>query len=302
MHRLQQNNLHFQQFITIILLTNGATGPTKIRPTAIKLEILTAKPAGTPKPFKLLFIHGICVGGWVWQKNFLPFFANAGYEAHALSLRGHGGSEGAENLPTTSLNDYTDDLASAVETIGGPLIVIGHSLGGAVVQNWLRIGGKPSAVALLASVPPWGLANSAVRMGFTNPVLFAEVAKMATMGIHSINPEILRQGLFSESYPAADFTSFTDRAQNESLIISAELQGYRPIAPMPWQFGWHAPPLLVMGAENDKLIPTDEVWRTGLYYGTKATMVPGLAHAMMLDTNWEAAATPLLNWLGTLKQ
>ena len=44
-------------------------------------------------------------------------------------------------------------------------------------------------------------------------------------------------------------------------------------------------------------IEADEVWRTGAYYGTQARIVPGLAHALMLEPRWEAAAAALHDWL-----
>ena len=261
------------------------------------LEILSHKPTGTHQPHKLLFVHGICVGGWIWDKHVLPYFAAAGYECHAVSLRGHGKSSGHETLATHSLSDYTEDVATAAATIGGPLIVIGHSLGGAVVQNWLRSGGVAAGAALLASVPPWGLASSAVRMGFTNPVLFQELAKMVTFGVEAINPDIIRTGLFSEDFPATDYAEFASLVQNESRVVSTELQGLRTFAPMPWQ----TTPLLVLGGGTDQLIPPDEVWKTAAYYGTQSVIIENLAHTLMLDTRWESAASAVKNWLTTLK-
>lgn len=35
------------------------------------------------------------------------------------------------------------------------------------------------------------------------------------------------------------------------------------------------------------------------YYGTKAVVLPKMAHDVMLDTRWEAAADALRGWLDT---
>ena len=40
---------------------------------------------------------------WVWAEHFLPFFATAGYEACAVSLRGNGGSEAGADVPAGGL-------------------------------------------------------------------------------------------------------------------------------------------------------------------------------------------------------
>ena len=36
----------------------------------------------------LLFVHGAGCGGWVWE-NFLPYFADRGWNSAAVSWRGH---------------------------------------------------------------------------------------------------------------------------------------------------------------------------------------------------------------------
>ena len=63
----------------------------------MKLELLHLSPRKDKKTKakNILFVHGICVGAWVWEDHFLPYFANEGYNSWALSLRGHGLSDGA---------------------------------------------------------------------------------------------------------------------------------------------------------------------------------------------------------------
>ncbi|MBC7517162.1 MAG: alpha/beta hydrolase [Alkalinema sp. FL-bin-369] len=41
----------------------------------------------------IFFVHGAWHAAWC-RENFLPYFANHGYAAYAVSLRGHGTSEG----------------------------------------------------------------------------------------------------------------------------------------------------------------------------------------------------------------
>lgn len=259
----------------------------------MKLELRFKKAASTPNPTKLLFVHGICVGAWIWEKHFFPYFSDAGFDCYALSLRGHAGSDGHEGLHGWKLADYTDDLHTIAEQIEGPLIVIGHSLGGAVVQDWIRTGGKARAAALLASVPPWGLAPSAMRMAFTAPDLYHELIKLNTIGPHAADPDIMRRSLFSDAVTADEFRQFMEKAQGESPVVGMELQGLRPFAPLPWS----APPMFVLGGQDDRLIPMDEVWRTAAYYGTRAEIIPHLSHSVMVDTHWHRGAVALHEWL-----
>ena len=63
------------------------------------LELISRTPTGRPtQATPLLFVHGVYTGAWVWDEYFLPYFAAQGYESHAVSLRGHGGSDGRDHL------------------------------------------------------------------------------------------------------------------------------------------------------------------------------------------------------------
>ena len=268
----------------------------------MELELITRRPA-RPRPGRpqLLLVHGICVGAWVWEEHFMPWFADAGYDVHAVSLRGHGGSPGRERLDDWRLADYTDDLRATVARLeaqsdGAPLIVAGHSLGGAVVQDWIRTGGRAAGIALLASVPPWGLAYSAWQMMLATPDLFGQLARLSFSGDRTLDPDVMRRHLFSADLPDGDYARFTRRVQGESRHIGIELQGWRPFAPMPWQ----VPPAFVLGGQEDRFIRPDAVRGTATYYGVQPAMVPGLAHTLMLDPRWEDAARALLGWIAGL--
>ena len=68
-----------------------------------ELEVVSA--TGNPSRHRehpILFVHGICHGAWCWQPNFAPYFTDLGYDGHALSLRGHGGSAGIVSHPRDS--------------------------------------------------------------------------------------------------------------------------------------------------------------------------------------------------------
>ena len=81
-----------------------------------KLEVLSSTPVGRLKPVPLLFIHGAFTGAWCLQEHFLPFFAEAGYAAYAVSLSGHGNSRGKEYLDHLSIADYVADVVEAMSS------------------------------------------------------------------------------------------------------------------------------------------------------------------------------------------
>src|SRR5277367_2533824 len=115
------------------------------------LEVIDKGSVSEAHPVPLLFVHGGWHSASCWS-NFLDFFADTGYRAVAVSLRGHGGSPTAKRFHACSIADYIDDVHATAERLGGRPVLIAHSLGGFVVQRYLETRYAPAAV-LVASVP-----------------------------------------------------------------------------------------------------------------------------------------------------
>jgi pimeloyl-ACP methyl ester carboxylesterase len=257
------------------------------------LELIHTPAQGQARPIKLLFVHGICTGAWVWERHFLPYFASLGYDCSALSLRGHGKSDGRENVRQSGLDDFADDVDWAVKRTGAPVVVIGHSLGGAVVQTYVKRGGKAAGVVLFCSVPPHGLIRAAMAMQAGNPALARELQKGLLQGVHAANLDVIEAGLFWYPPSAELRGQLFERMDDIAETASKQAMGWPPFAPFPWAM----PKLLVIGGEEDQLVPADDVRLTGLYYGVRALIVKNGAHAMMMDANWRDAAAPIADWL-----
>ena len=79
------------------------------------LEIISKKqPKVTSKP-SILFIHGACMGAWVWEGNFMDYFFEKGHSVFAINLSNHGKSEGERSLRWTSIKHYVRNLGNAVD-------------------------------------------------------------------------------------------------------------------------------------------------------------------------------------------
>jgi pimeloyl-ACP methyl ester carboxylesterase len=118
----------------------------------VSIEVID-KGCSTPAhPAPLLFVHGAFMGAWCWDEHFLDYFADRGYRALALGVRGHGDSPANRSLHRCSIADYVEDLCAVADLLPEPPVLIGHSMGGYVVQRYLRVRSAPAAV-LLASVP-----------------------------------------------------------------------------------------------------------------------------------------------------
>lgn len=124
---------------------------------------------GHPAP--LVFIHGAWHGAWCWDEHFLDFFADRGYHAVAINLRGHGGRPAPRTLNKCSIGDFVEDVCAVANRLPVPPVVIGHSMGGLVVQKYLETHRGPAGV-LLASVPTRGANGFAMRWARRHPWKF----------------------------------------------------------------------------------------------------------------------------------
>src|SRR5512142_1491827 len=129
----------------------------------MKLEIISKYPSGDMRPTPLLFVHGALHGAWCWDVHFLDYFAQHGYAAHAVNLRGHGNSEGRESLRWARIADFVEDVANAVQQLPAPPVLIGHSMGGFIIEKYLEDHSAPAAV-LLTSPSPAGMLPTVLRV------------------------------------------------------------------------------------------------------------------------------------------
>ncbi len=260
----------------------------------MNLEIISKEPAGQTRPTPLLFVHGAYAGAWAWESHFLPFFAAHGYRAYALSLRGHGASEGRERLLFARLSDYVADVERVADTLPAPPVLVGHSLGGMVVQKIMhrRKHGVPAAV-LMASSPPHGIIGSAVHMMLQHPRLFANLTLMQAFGPAFVDFALIRRALFSDDTPDHVFHAFAPRLDAESAAVVFDLWGW-DVVPSSRLLDL---PVLVLGAGNDPFIYPGAVAETAWTYRTRPVMFEGMGHAMMLDHHWERVARHILDWL-----
>jgi pimeloyl-ACP methyl ester carboxylesterase len=257
----------------------------------MQLEIITKKPDSTSRPTPLLFVHGMWHAAWCWVEHFLPYFAQHGYMSHAVSLRGHGASEGRERLRWTSLAEYVADVAQVTSRFEKPLVLIGHSMGGMIVQKHLESHQAPAAV-LLGSIPPNGLLGATLRFTRRHPLLFLK-ANLTMSLIHVVStPALVRESLFSADLPQEKVETYAARLQDESY--RAYIDALVLNLPRPKRVNT---PVLVLGASEDFFFPPGEVKRTGRDYHTQAEIFPNMAHDMMLEPGWQAVADRILGWL-----
>src|ERR1044072_1456866 len=155
----------------------------------MKLEVITREPKEKRFETPLLFVHGTGHAAWCWDENFLPYFAEKGFSSHAVSLRGHGTSAGRELLKWASVSDYVADVFQAASALPLRPVVVGHSLGGLVVQKYLERHEAPAGI-LVAPSPSEGMFWSGLKLQMLNPLLMAKVSIKQDYAVMFSNPEL----------------------------------------------------------------------------------------------------------------
>ena len=106
--------------------------------------------AGDPASQPLLFLHGIGGAARAWRGQ-LDFFRDR-YRAIAWDMPGYGGSA---PLPDVSIAALAGALQDFLQAVGATKpIIVGHSIGGMIVQQWLAKNPRMAGAVVLAQTSP----------------------------------------------------------------------------------------------------------------------------------------------------
>jgi 3-oxoadipate enol-lactonase len=106
--------------------------------------------AGEPGAQPLVFLHGIGGAARTWRHQ-LASFGNR-FRAIAWDMPGYGGSA---PLDRVSIAELADALQRFIEQLGAESpILVGHSIGGMIVQKWLVQSPKLARAVVLAQTSP----------------------------------------------------------------------------------------------------------------------------------------------------
>jgi len=257
----------------------------------MKLDVISKQPVGDRHAAPLLFIHGMMHGAWCWDVHFLDFFARRGFAVHAVDLRGHGRSEGRDKLRWTRIADYVEDVAEVVRHLPAPPILIGHSMGGFIIQKYLERAEAPGAV-LLSSPPPSGLLPTALRIALRRPLAFAQTNLTFSLRSVIATPQMAREAFFSPDLPDEPLAAYWSLMQDESYRAFLDMVALD--LPRPEKV---TTPILVLGAARDNMLAPAQIEATAHAYHTTAEIIPDVAHDSMLEDRWWSVAARILAWL-----
>ena len=110
---------------------------------------LVRLPAGEAPRGAVLYVHGFV--DYFFQRHMAERFALEGYAFHALDLRKHGRSLRPHQHANfcKDLAEYHADITRAIDEIGAPVLLAGHSTGGLIVSLYAHAGERRGEVRAL---------------------------------------------------------------------------------------------------------------------------------------------------------
>lgn len=233
--------------------------------------------SATPRP-AVVFLHGIGGAARVWERQ-LQTFTAAGLSAVALDLPGYGGRDPVQTMDFEGL---AADVEAAIDarSLDRPMLV-GHSMGGGVVQTMLRRRPDGYRAAVLACTSPaFGGSDGEFQRKFIGDRLgpldagktMADLAPRLVDGMIGLaaNAEARARAIDIMSAVPAD----TYRAAVQCLVSFDERANLAKIAA----------PVLCLACEKDPNAPAAMMERmAGKILGAKYTCLPGVGHLPNLE-------------------
>lgn len=220
----------------------------------------------------------------------MNYFAELGYEVHAISLPGHGRSGMSKrHINLYTFGDYAEVLAAEIDNLERPPVVIGHSMGGAVVQKYLE-NHTPAAAVLLATLPNQGTLPTLLRL-YRNHLW--PMIKLTTLfnTYHLVASNELTQTNFFSPTAEVDIPAWQNKLVRESFL--AINQGHFPFADAQKA----ACPVMVLAGEKDTIFTVEEERQTAERYNAKFIVYKDQAHNLMAEPQWRQVADDINEWV-----
>lgn len=263
-------------------------GEVRWTQAAPRLRIVVTRAtttAGARPP--ILMLHGLWHAAWAWQ-NWSDLLAARGYDCHAVDLRGHGGSEG--DIRTARLRDYLQDARRIAAALPHAPILIGHSLGGALVEHLLAAGTYPAAV-LVAGVPGRYPVGTIIRTATRRPVKTLQATLRRDLAALVDTPRAARRLLFSPNTPHHTVQQAQRSLTTATPRLIRELISTPPARPT------RMTPTLILAPTGDAVFSPRKQRRRARAIGADYLEIADSGHDIPLDHRWQHAADATTTWL-----
>ncbi|WP_107054307.1 alpha/beta hydrolase [Streptomyces sp. NRRL S-350] len=249
----------------------------------------------------VVFVHGAWFHALCWEA-WAHRFAARGFSVLAPGWPGELSTaaearRSPERLPDLGLRALTGHFAGVVRSSESPPVLVGHSVGGLVVQQLLADGLGLAAVAI-ASAPVNGVPLPGPLAGRGLPSAGGGQAQVP------VSAHRFRQ-LFANTSDTEGAAELYDRyAVPAPHRLLTEVGGGGPSGLTAVDVGRRARgPLLLVSGQEDRLVPDAVTRAVYKQYGdstavTELKQFADRSHTLVVDSGWRSVADHVLDWLG----
>ena len=203
----------------------------------------------------LYLLHGELAGSWLWER-YLRYFAQRGWEGHALNLRAHFWSETAQ-LDELDFGSYLADAEAGAARLTREPIAVGHGMGGLLAMK-LAEQRTVAALVLLSPALPAQLRSPARPHELQLPPYF----RQGLLGWHLPADQLVQQ---HSDLSLADVSRIQHMLSAESGAARRDVLAGVPLD----RDHLKGLPMLVVGAGLDRLYPEDDSERLAEWLGAE---------------------------------
>jgi pimeloyl-ACP methyl ester carboxylesterase len=240
----------------------------------------------------ILMQHGMWHGAWCWHL-WRAVFAEWGWETIAFSLPGHANSPEQRPIRLCTLDYYLSFLKAEVERLPRKPVLMGHSMGGALAQWYLKYVGDDLPAAVL--VAPW-VSHAAIVDGVP---LFLKLDPLgaALMSLDWSATPMVRSPRCAAQVLLSPRSLYSPEELHAKLGPESALVTYQHNPPF-----WSPPenvrtPMLVLAAEKDAAISEPALRRSAAFYKADYIVVNDAGHNLMMEPNYRETAEAIHMWL-----
>ena len=246
------------------------------------LQLIERGEPGEGRP-SLLFVHGYWQAAWTWDEHVMPALSERGHHCVAVSLRGHGESDG--KIRGSWIDDYVEDVATVSAMLDSPPVVVGHSMGGFTTQHYLAAGHRAAGAVLVSPVPRKGAWGATWKVARAHPLVFGKVNLTMDVGHVVETADRAREFLVAPSFSDEEMARYLDRLERASYGVYLNMLLKRP------DLSSVEVPSLVVGGTEDGFF-TEKEWRdTANALRADLVMLEGIGHQPM----WEDGGRRLVD-------
>ena len=254
------------------------------------IERVTYTPKRRRFETPILMQHGMWHAAWCWQ-HWQELFAAWGWETHAYSLPGHGGSPAQRPIRWATLGYYLEFLKEKIERLPRRPVLMGHSMGGALTQWYLKYGSDLPAAVLVAPWTSHNMLPSVLRSTRRDP-LGAALCLCTLTSTPMVRSPALAAEMFIHPGALCSPEELHARLGPESFLVLAQ---YNPLLWSP--VVRTSIPLLWLAGMADALISEAETRRSAEHYQAEYVAVPGAGHNLMMEKGYRETAETIHQWL-----